>query len=75
VLRWISSTVGLALTVGSVAGILAFALGLIVQAPANAHLAAVQMAEIAAQQKKISDGAWWGAVLMTIALIGMFIAR
>ena len=74
-LRRISSTVGLALTFGSVAGILAFALGLIVQAPANAHLAAVQMAEIAAQQKKISDGAWWGAVLMTIALIGMFIAR
>jgi hypothetical protein len=33
------------------------------------------MAEIAAQQKKISDGAWWGAVLMTIALIGMVLAR
>jgi len=75
VLRWISSTVGLALTVGSVAGILAFALGLIVQAPANAHLAAVQMVVIAAQQKKISDGAYWGAVLMTIVLIGMVIAR
>ena len=74
-LRRISSTVGLALTFGSVAGILAFALGLIVKAPENAHLATVQMAEIAAQQKKISDGAWWGAVLMTIALISMVIAR
>jgi hypothetical protein len=33
------------------------------------------MAEIAAQQKKISDGAGWGAVLMTIASIAMVIAR
>jgi hypothetical protein len=33
------------------------------------------MAEIAAQQRKIFDGAWLGAVQITIALIGMIIAR
>jgi hypothetical protein len=33
------------------------------------------MAEIGAQQKNNSDGAWWGAVLMTIALIGIFSGR
>jgi hypothetical protein len=55
-LRWIDSTLGLALTVGSVTGILSFALGLIIQTPANADFGAAQLAEIAAQQKMISDG-------------------
>jgi hypothetical protein len=51
----IGSTVGLALTVGSGTGILSFALGLIIQTPANADFGAVQMAEIAAQQKMMPD--------------------
>jgi hypothetical protein len=56
ILRWIGSIVGLVLTVGSMTGILSFALGLIIQTPANAHFVAVQMAEIAVQQKMMSDG-------------------
>jgi|GEM_PF-2141549 len=55
ILRLIGSTVGLALTVGSGTGILSFALGLIIQTPANADFGAVQMAEIAAQQKMMPD--------------------
>ena len=84
---WIGSGAGIALTVGGVAGILAFVVGLLVQAPASTRIAALQkemqasggppttaqMADIAAQQKRISDGSRWGAALMVIALIGMAI--
>ncbi len=85
---WIGSRAGIGLTIGGVAGVLAFVIGLLVQGPASARIAAVQkeiqaaggppspaqMAAIGAQQKRISDGSRWGAVLMVIALIGMAIA-
>ncbi len=83
---WIGSVSGIILTLGSLAGIAAFTLGLIVQGPANARIAALQkeiqtagspnptqLAEIAGLQKKISDGARWGAPLMALALIGMVV--
>src|SRR5450759_16229 len=41
-INWIAAPSGLAMTIGSLAGILAFLLGLIVQAPASARMAALQ---------------------------------
>lgn len=84
-LAWIGNPRGLALTVGSLAGILAFAIGLAVQGPAAGRMAAIQkemqtaggppnasqLVELGAQAKKISEGSRWGAVLMVIALLGM----
>jgi hypothetical protein len=84
---WIGSRAGIALTVGGAAGTLAFVVGLLVQAPASARIAALQkeiqaaggppspaqMAAIGAQQKRVAVGSRWGAVLMVIALIGMAI--
>jgi len=34
-----------------------------------------QMAEIQAQQKKLSQGALWSAILLAVAVIGMALSR
>lgn len=88
-INWISTASGVAITIGSLAGILAFLLGLAVQAPASARMAALQkeiqaagrpptpsqMAELHVLLDRISNASRWGAVLMVIAVIGMAIAR
>jgi uncharacterized membrane protein len=88
-INWISTLSGVTLTIGSVAGILAFLLGLTVQMPASARMAALQkeiqaaggpptpsqMEEMHVLQERISSGSRWGAVLMVIAVLGMTIAR
>ncbi len=88
-INWISTAPGVTMTIGSVAGILAFLLGLIVQMPASARMAALQkeiqaaggpptpsqMAEMHVLTEKISNASRWGAVLMVIAVFGMAMAR
>ncbi len=87
--NWISTPSGVTMTIGSLAGILAFLLGLIVQMPASARMAALQkeiqaaggppkpsqMEELHVLQDRISNASRWGAVLMVIAVLGMAIAR
>lgn len=87
--NWIAAPSGVAITIGSLAGILAFLLGAIVQMPASARMAALQkeiqaaggpptpsqMAELHVLLDRISNASRWGAVLMVIAVIGMAIAR
>ncbi|HZY44153.1 MAG TPA: hypothetical protein VFF70_05310 [Anaerolineae bacterium] len=85
---WLGSPAGLALTIGSLAGILAFVLGFVINRPAAEHMAALsremqsagkppspeQMAELRAQQQRLSKGGWYGAILLGIAVIGMALA-
>jgi uncharacterized membrane protein len=87
--NWIASTPGIAITIGSLAGILAFIEGLIVQMPASNRMAALQkeiltaggqptppqIQEMQALQEKISNASRLGAVLMVIAVLGMAVAR
>lgn len=88
-INWISTPSGVTMTIGSVAGILAFLMGLTIQMPASARMAALQkeiqaagglptpsqMAEMHVLQDKISNATRWEAVLMVIAVLGMTIAR
>lgn len=82
---WLVSPPGLALTVGSLAGILAFVVGFTINRPAADRMAALsremqsasgppganQMAELRAQQRQLSIGGLYGAILLVIAVIGM----
>jgi uncharacterized membrane protein len=88
-MNWISSPSGVIMTIGSVAGILAFLLGLTVQMPTSTRMAALQKEiqsaggtpspsqkeEMHVLQEKISNASRWGAVLLVIAVLGMAIAR
>ena len=85
---WLVSPPGLALTISSLAGILAFVLGLAINRPAAERLAGLsramqsaggppsseQMAELRAQQRRLSMGGLYGALLLAIAVIGMALA-
>ena len=86
---WISSGPGLALTIGSLAGILAFVSGLAINRPAAERLAALsremqsaggppspeQMAELRAQQARLSKGGLYVAILLVVSVFGMSAAR
>jgi uncharacterized membrane protein len=88
-LGWIFTPAGITMTIGSVAGILAFLEGLSVQNPASIRMAALQkeiqaaggqpkpsqMEEMNVLQERISSASRWGAVLMVIAVLGMAMAR
>ncbi len=87
--RWIVSAPGLALTIGSLAGILAFVTGLAISRPAAERLAALaremqaagvppspeQIGELRAQQQQLSKGGLYGATLLAVSVIGMSVAR
>jgi uncharacterized membrane protein len=87
--NWISTPPGIALTIGSVAGILAFLLGLTVEMPTTNRMAAIQkeiqtvgqptspaqMEELHALQERMTIASRWAAVLMVIAVLGMTMAR
>jgi hypothetical protein len=86
---WIVSGSGLALTIGSLAGILAFVAGFIINRPVTERLAAMskemqssgglpspeQMEELRTQQERLSKGGLYVAILLAISVIGMSIAR
>ena len=88
-LHWIFSLPGVAMTIGSLSGMLAFFLGLFIQLPTTARLAALQKKILAAGgpptpaqleemhvlQNRMSDASRWGAGLMVIAVLGMAMAR
>ena len=77
------------MTIGSVAGILAFLEGLMVQMPSANRMAALQkeilaaggapspaqMEEMHVLQEKISHASRLGALLMLVAVLGMAMAR
>lgn len=87
--NWIVSASGIAMTIGSLAGIAAFFEGLIVQMPASNRMAALQkevmatggtpspaqVGEMQALQEKIGKASRLGALLMLVAVIGMAMAR
>jgi uncharacterized membrane protein len=87
--HWIASATGVALTIGSLAGILAFALGFAVSRPAAERLAALSkemqvagrppspelIGQLRAQQERLSKGGQYGALLLAVCVIGMSLAR
>ena len=84
---WIATGAGIALTIGGLAGIAAWLVGILVHAPVGARLAAiakelrggpptpVQAQEIRALQSRLAQASTWSAVLMIVALGGMALAR
>jgi hypothetical protein len=88
-LEWITSGYGLFLTIGSIAGIIAFFSGFLIQSRSINRLkaigaqiqtsggppSAVQIAEMESLSERISRGGKISAILMTIALIGMSLAQ
>ena len=86
--NWIATPPGVAMTIGSAAGILAFLLGGFVQMPTTARMAALQkeiqsagappapaqLETLRVLQNRMAIASRWGAVLMVIAVLGMAIA-
>jgi hypothetical protein len=87
--RWLTSSLGLSLTIGALAAIVTFILGLAVTRPTLLRMGALgqeiqsaegppkpeQMAEMQALQKRLATAGRIGAVLLVIAVIGMSVAR
>lgn len=87
--RWITSSLGLSLTIGALAAIVTFILGLAVTRPTLLRMGALgqeiqsaegpptpeQMAEMQALQKRLATAGRIGAVLLVIAVTGMSVAR
>ena len=88
-MSWILSPAGITLSIGALAGIVAFIMGLTLQKPATDRILAVQkeiqaggkpptaaqMQVIEAQQAIMAVASRWEAVLMIIAVAGMATAR
>ena len=88
-LDWITTRAGLAFTVGAVAAIVAFVIGIAVTKPAADRMGALgkeiqaagkpptpeQAAEMQRLGKRTFDAATWVAMLLAIALITMSVAR
>lgn len=86
---WFTTRRGIALTIGGIMAIIAMVIAYIYQKPAAKRLAALgqeiqasggppsseQLAEIQAQQKKLSQGALWTAILLAVSVIGMALSR
>ena len=86
---WILSPAGLAMTIGSLAGILGFVVGLTISRPAAERLAALskemqsaggppspeQLGQLRALQQQLSKGGRYSAILLAISVIGMAAAR
>lgn len=86
---WVTSRPGLALGAGAIAAILAVVIGVAVNAPAGARIAAVrksleaqggtptaaQAAQLATLQTRIERGAQLAAVLLLLAAAAMAVAR
>lgn len=86
---WIASPFGIGFTIGSLAGLAAFLLGLFSTGPTAKKLAALggqiqaaggpplpaQMAELSRLQAKLTTSSTWGTILATAALALMAVAR
>jgi hypothetical protein len=87
--QWLTSGPGLSLTIGSLAAIVTFILGLVVTRPTPVRMATLgqeiqsaggppkpeQMAEMQALQAKLRNAGRMGAILLVIAITGMSVAR
>jgi uncharacterized membrane protein len=87
--EWFTTRRGIVLTIGGLMAIAAMVIAYVYQKPAAKRMSAVgqeiqasggppapeQLAEIQAQQKKLSQGAFWSAVLLGIAVAGMALSR
>lgn len=88
-LAWIGSPVGIGLTLGSLAGIVAFLLGMFSTGPTAGKRAALgaqmqaaggppqpeQLTEMGRLQAKLASSSTWGIILATAALALMAVAR
>jgi uncharacterized membrane protein len=88
-LDWIATKPGLVFTLGGLAGIATFVLGLAVMKPTAARVKALgqalqtaggppspsQMTEMRALQERLAMGGLWGAVLLAVAVFAMSTAR
>ncbi len=88
-MEWITSRGGLALTFGATLAVIAYILGYFFQKPAAKRMGETgreiqaaggppspeQMAEMQAQQKKLAQGGLYSAILLSLAVIGMALAR
>ena len=88
-ISWFTSRRGIVLTIGGLLAIVAMIIGYVVQKPAAKRLSAVgkeiqasggpptpdQLAEIQAQQKKLSQGALWTAIVLAVSVAGMALSR
>jgi len=87
--EWIVTGPGLGFTVGGVAGIAAFILGVVVMGPTAAQMGALgteiqvaggpptpaQASRMRTLQGKFHQGGLWGTVLLVVALAAMSVAR
>jgi len=86
---WISSPLGIGLTLGSLAGVASFLLGLLSTGPTAAKIGALagqmqaaggppkpeQVAEMGRLQAKLATSSTWSTILTTAALVFMAVAR
>ena len=86
--NWISTPAGIALTLGTMASVLAFVVGLAVQTPCATRMSALQkeiqatvgsptpsqLLELNHLQQGIINASRWGAVLLMVSVLGMAIA-
>jgi small-conductance mechanosensitive channel len=87
--RWLVSGAGLAVTIKSLAGILAFVSGLVISRPAAERLAALskevqsagkppspqQLGQLRVQGEQLSRGGLYSAILLGITVVGASVAR
>ncbi|MGH7427366.1 MAG: hypothetical protein ACREMW_14145 [Gemmatimonadales bacterium] len=78
---WIGTPMGLAYTIGGIAALVGFGIGVTVTLPAARRLGVVMQTmqgptpELAALSKRMATGARWTAALLAISLIMMAVAR
>ncbi len=88
-LAYITTSTGLAFTIGGAAGLLEFFNGMLVMGPTAAQIGAlgaqmqtaggpptqVQLVRMATLQERLGKGGQYGAALLAVAVIGMAVAR
>ena len=78
---WISTPMGLCYTLGGIAALIAFGIGLTVTLPAARRMGVAMQTmqgptpELAALSKRMATGARWAATFLAIAVILMAVAR
>jgi hypothetical protein len=88
-LAWLATSSGIVLSIGALAGILAYVVGVTIHAPTGARLAAIgkeiaaaggkptpeQLQMLGKLQARIASANRWSAIFLITATIGMAIAR
>jgi len=88
-IAWFTTQRGIILTLGGLLAIIAFIIGYAISKPASKELGKLgqeiqasggppspeQLAEVQAQQNKLTQGARWTAILLAFSVIGMALSR